>query len=351
MTDTDAPATGAPDPDQPGGAVALRRPRRRRWPRVLLAVAVLLVVAVGAAGVYAWRVDRSVTSNITRGIELPGETPSGSGESARPSSAPRETGSLNYVLLGSDSRDPADDSEGRSDSLMVVHLDKARNKAYIVSFPRDMYVAIPGYGRNKINAAYAYGGPPLTVRTLEDLTDVRMDHVVLVDFEGFIGLTDDLGGVTVTNKTAFSSHGFDYPKGKVTIAGAKALWFVRERHALPGGDLDRAANQRNVIKAIVAKGLSAGVISNPARFTSFLGNLSKHLTVDNSLSDDEIRRTALSLRLEPSDIELLQAPLSGFGDVAGVGSVDLVDTTRMAELAKALEDDDMAAYVKKYPEN
>jgi LCP family protein required for cell wall assembly len=350
MTDTDAPQTGAPDPDQPGGAAALRRPRRRRWPRVLLAVAVLLVVAVGAAGVYAWRVDRSVTSNITRGIELPGETPSGSG-APRPSSAPRETGSLNYVLLGSDSRDPADDSEGRSDSLMVVHLDKARNKAYIVSFPRDMYVAIPGYGRNKINAAYAYGGPPLTVRTLEDLTHVRMDHVVLVDFEGFIGLTDDLGGVTVTNKTAFSSHGFDYPKGKVTIAGAKALWFVRERHALPGGDLDRAANQRNVIKAIVAKGLSAGVVSNPAKFTSFLGNLSKHLTVDNSLSDDEIRRTALSLRLEPSDIELLQAPLSGFGNVAGVGSVDLVDTSRMAELAKALEDDDMAAYVKKYPEN
>ena len=85
-----------------------------------------------------------------------------------------------------------------------------------------------------------------------------MDHVVLVDFEGFIQLTKDLGGVTVNNKTAFTSHGYDYPKGKITIEGEKALWFVRERHALPGGDLDRAENQRNVIKAIVAEGSERG---------------------------------------------------------------------------------------------
>ena len=84
---------------------------------------------------------------------------------------------------------------------MVVHLNKKRNQAYIVSFPRDMYVDIPGYGKNKINAAYAFGGVPLTVRTLERLTATRMDHVVLVDFEGFIALTEDLDGVTVTNKT------------------------------------------------------------------------------------------------------------------------------------------------------
>ena len=119
-----------------------------------------------------------------------------------------------------------------------------------------------------------------------------MDHVVLVDFEGFIQLTEDLDGVTVNNKTAFSSHGFDYPKGKITIKGEQALWFVRERHSLPGGDLDRAENQRNVIKAVVEKGLSAGVVADPATFTKFIGNVAKNLVVDNSLSDDEIRRTA-----------------------------------------------------------
>jgi anionic cell wall polymer biosynthesis LytR-Cps2A-Psr (LCP) family protein len=154
--------------------------------------------------------------------------------------------------------------------------------------------------------------------------------------------------VSVTNKTAFSSHGFDYPKGKITISGKKALWFVRERHALPNGDLDRAENQRNVIKAIVAKGLSADVIADPAKFTTFIGNLAKHVTVDNSLSDADIRRTALSLRLKSNNIELLQAPLSGFG-TAGGQSIDVVDAKKMAELASALKSDTMADYLKKYP--
>ncbi|MGI3781920.1 MAG: LCP family protein, partial [Janthinobacterium lividum] len=189
----------------------------------------------------------------------------------------------------------------------------------------------------------------LTVKTLQELTGAHMDHVVLVNFEGFIDLTKDLGGVTVPNKTAFSSHGYDYPKGKVKIQGEKALWFVRERHSLPGGDLDRAENQRDVIKAIVAKGLSAGVISDPAKFSSFVGNLSQHLTVDNSLSDSEIRSTALSLRLNASDIQLLQAPLSGFSTVGGQ-SIDVVDQVKMAELGKALRDDTMAAYLAKNPQ-
>ena len=345
MTDSPA-AAGAPD--QPGGTPPARK-RRRIWLRVLVPVAALLVLALGAGALYAYTLDRSVTRNITRGIELPGESPTGAGESARPTEAP-ETGTLDYVLLGSDSRDPDDQADGRSDTIMVAHLNKERDQAYIVSFPRDMYVTIPGHGKGKINAAYALGGPALTVRTLEELTGVRMDHVVLVDFEGFIGLTKDLGGVTVTNKTAFTSHGFDYPKGKVTLEGEKALWFVRERHALPEGDLDRAANQRNVIKAIIAKGLSADVVSDPARFTAFTANLAKHLTVDNSLTDADIRRTAVSLRLKASGIELLQAPLSGFGTAPDGESIDVVDTARLAELSEALEKDTMDAYVAKHPE-
>ena len=98
----------------------------------------------------------------------------------------------------------------------------------------------------------------------------------------------------------------------------------------------------------MTKGLSAGVISDPARFTAFVGNLSKHLVVDTGLTDAEIRSTALSLRLSGADIELLQAPLAGF-DTIGGQAVDLVDTAKMEELAAALRDDEMAAYVKKYP--
>src|SRR6478672_1058483 len=320
MTETPPPAAPTSSKTSPQQAQ-----RRRVLPKVLIGVAILLVAAIATGVVYAVNIDRSVTKNITRGIDLPSD--SASGESLRPT---QETGTLNYLLLGSDSRDPNNEGNGRSDSIMLVHLNKKRDKAYIISFPRDMYVSIPGYGRSKINDAFAFGGAPLMVRTLESLVDVRMDHVVVVNFEGFISLTDDLGGVTVTNKTAFSSHGYDFPKGKITIKGKQALWFVRERHSLPGGDLSRAENQRKVIKAIVEKGLSAGVLADPVKFTTFLGNVAKHLTVDNSLSDAEIRRTALSLRLSSKNIELMQAPLSGFGTTPSGQSIDVVDTVKMA---------------------
>jgi LCP family protein required for cell wall assembly len=344
-TAEDGPASPA---QNPGPRRAL--PRRRAWRRVLIAVSAVLVVALVGVGAYAWTINRQITSNIRRGIELPADAPTAGAPSASPSAdQPRQTGELNYVLLGSDSRAEADAAAGRSDTIMVVHLNKKRTKAYIVSFPRDMYVTIPGHGKSKINAAFEEGGPALTVKTLQDLTGADMNHVVLVDFEGFTDLTSDLGGVTVENKTAFSSHGFDYRKGKIKIEGKKALWFVRERHSLPGGDLDRAENQRNVIKAIVAKGLSAGVVSDPAKFSSFIGNLSKHLTVDNGLSNAEIRATALSLRLDAKDIELLQAPLAGFGTADGQ-SIDVVDQAKMAELGKALQDDTMDDYLQKYPQ-
>lgn len=343
QTADDAP----PAPEQPD---APRPGHRRAWRRALIAVAALVVVALVGAGAYAWTINRQITSNIHRGIDLPADTPSPGDPSSSPSaSQPRQTGVLNYVLLGSDSRDTSDPSDGRSDTIMVVHLNKKRTKAYIISFPRDMYVTIPGHGKAKINAAFQEGGPALTVKTLEDLTGADMNHVVLVDFEGFIDLTTDLGGVTVENKTAFTSHGYTYPKGKITIEGKKALWFVRERHALPGGDLDRAENQRNVIKAIVAKGLSAGVVSDPAKFTAFIGNLSKHLTVDNSLSDAEIRSTALSLRLDAKNIELLQAPIAGFSSIGGQ-DVDVVDEAKLAELGTALREDKMDDYLNKYPQ-
>jgi LCP family protein required for cell wall assembly len=330
---------------RPDDEVTEPKKRRRLLPKILIGVSVLLVVVIGAGLLYAATIDRSVTQNINRGFDLPTDP-----SSVRPPKEAQETGTLNYVLLGSDSRDPGNEGNGRSDTIMLVHLNAKRTKAYIVSFPRDMYVNIPGYGKNKINAAYAFGGAPLAVRTLESLTGVRMDHVVLIDFEGFIRLTEDLHGVTVTNKTAFSSHGIDYPKGKITVAGEEALWFVRERHQLPGGDLDRAENQRNVIKAIVQKGLSAKVISDPATFTTFIGNVAKHLTVDNELSDGEIRRTALSLRLTGKDIELLQAPISGFGTSPDGQSIDVVDMAKIAELSTALKKDKLSEYVKKYPQ-
>ncbi|GAA3622514.1 LCP family protein [Microlunatus ginsengisoli] len=337
-------AVDSPVKPAPGGSPEPSPKKRRGLKVVLIALAVLLVGTASAGAIYAYTINRSVSQNIQRADTLPTD---GTGGTTTGQPTVTETGTLDYVLLGSDSRN-TDPGDGRSDSIMVVHLDKNRDKATIVSFPRDMYVDIPGYGMNKINAAYSFGGAKLTVETLQNLLGYKMDHVVLIDFQGFIALTKDLGGVTVKNKTAFTSHGYSYPKGNITISGQKALWFVRERHALPGGDLDRAANQRNVIKAIVAKGLSVDNVADPVKFTAFLSNVAKNITVDQTLTDADIRNTALSLRLDASDIELLQAPLAGFETVNGQ-DVDVVDKTKLAELAKALRTDTVDTYLKKYP--
>ena len=339
MTDASPPEATPPEGRRSRGVL----------PMVLVGVVVLLVAVLGVGVFYAVSIDRSLSRNLNRSDTLPGDSPSRPGEPARPPADPAAKGALNYVLLGSDSRNP-DEGNGRSDSILVAHLNRDRTKAYLISFPRDMWVPIPGYGRNKINAAYAFGGPKLTVRTLEGLLDTRMDHVVMIDFAGFIQLTEDLGGVTVPNKTAFRSHGFSYPKGQITIKGEEALWFVRERKQLPGGDFDRAENQRNVVRAILAKALSPAVVANPARFSRIVGGLAKHMTVDSSLTNEEIQSTALSLRLTGSDIVLLQAPVSGVDTSADGQSIDVVDEKRMAELAGALRTDTVDEYAKKYRE-
>jgi LCP family protein required for cell wall assembly len=325
-------------------------PRKGRpWLVFIIAVAALVVVgALVAAALYIVSIDRAVNQNLQRGTEqLPAETPTAEGEEPRP---PKTDGkAVNYVLLGSDSRVKTDAGQGRSDVLMVMHLAGDGKSAYMISFPRDMYVPIPGHGKNKINAAFAFGGPPLTVRTVEGLVDTRMDHVALIDFVGFINLTEELGGVTVYNKYASVSDGYKFPVGNITVRGEEALAYVRERKQLPHGDLDRAERQRVVLQAIISKGLAKETISNPLKFVSFVRGVSRYVTVDDQLTESELRKTALSIRLKPGDIQSVQAPISGFGTSPTKQSIDIVDQKKLKELAKALRTDQMDKYVAKYP--
>jgi len=343
----------APDDDESVRPAA----RPHRWRRfVLRSVAVVgvttLVVALALA-LYVGSVSRSFTGNLHHEDLLPQSRVDTAGDGAATDAGPArpakgKTKAVDYVLMGSDSRDPDDAGAGRSDSLMVLHLAADRKAAYLVSFPRDMYVAIPGHGKNKINAAYSFGGVPLAVETLEQLLDTRMDHVAVIDFDGFIKLTEELGGVQVHNEHASKSRGYTFPKGTITVEGDEALAFVRERYELPNGDLDRAERQRLVVQAIIRKGMSRDVLSDPVELNRFASDMAENLTLDSGFSDSEIRRTALSLRLSADDVELLQAPISGFDTINGQ-SVDVVDRGRMKELAEALHDDEMDAYVKRYP--
>ena len=334
-----------PEPTRP------RRRTRRRWlPLVLIALALLLVGALGAGFLYAASVDRTVNDNLQRERVLPAETPAGPGARPRPKKATPANGggeAMNYVLIGSDVKNGG---ISRSDALMVLHLPADRREAYLISFPRDLWVPVPGRGRNKINAAYAFGGAELTVRTLEGLLDVRMDHVAQVDLDGFIGLTTELGGVRVYNKHPSASYGHTFPVGWITISGYEAETYVRERKQLPRGDLDRAERHRAVVQAILTKGLSGDTVKNPRRFLAFTSGVAKHVTVDEELTADVLRKTALSLRLTPGDIASVQAPVARFGRSADGQSIDIVDEAKMKAMAKALREDRMADYVRAYPE-
>lgn len=355
------------DPDDPdevsAGSDASARSstvRRRRRTLTALAVSLLTVVAlvVGGGLVYVHSIEKAIDRGVHRSALLPpgsatdqSSTQSSTDTRANSSSdAPNAKGhAVNYVIMGSDSRDPADAGAGRSDVLMVAHLAADRKSAELISFPRDMWVTIPGHGKNKINAAYAFGGPQLTVLTLQNLLGVRMDHVVLADFAGFVALTDDIGGVTINNPHYSDEAGHRFPVGMITIRGEEALAYVRERHQLPHGDLDRAERQRLVVQAILAKALSPGMLADPIRFSRFAADAANNVTVDNSMTPDEMRSTALSLRFSPEDVVSMQAPISGFGTSADGQSIDVVDASKLEELGRALRTDTMPAYLIRYP--
>jgi LCP family protein required for cell wall assembly len=325
---------------------ASRRAGRIVVTLVAATMAALLVVTLGGSSIYLYEIDRSVTANIRREIDLPPEETAGE---KRPVKAPEAADTLDYLLIGTDDGNPDLDKDGRSDSIMLLHLNQARDQAYVISFPRTTQVKIPGQpGSQKINAAYQQGGAPLVVRTVENLTNTRVDHVAMIDFQGFVNLTQDLGGVRVRNKSAFTALGYSYPAGNITLSGQAALVYVRERHALPGGELDRAENQRNVLKAILAKGLSPKVISDPFKFTDFLGSAAKRIKVDKTLTNADLRATATSLRMKPSNITLISAPVAKERTVKGQ-KVYPIDKAQLADLTDALRHDTMADYVKKYP--
>ena len=326
---------------------AMEEPRRRRngfltWFFAVIGIVVALAMMVG--GFYVWRMWSTASAT-----EPPTPLPP-AGEPHDPERPPADAsveGSFNYVLMGSDSR--GDGDRGRSDVLMLAHVPPTRDKVYIVSFPRDMWVQIPGRGQAKINAAYAYGGEALATRTLESLVGVRMDHAAKINFDGFMGLTTQLGGVTVNNKHASSVGEYSWPKGEVTIQGEEALTYVRQRYGLPNGDLDRAERQRAVVKAILMKMVTLDVLANPVKFNEVMGQLGQYFTVDEGLTNQVIFSTATSMRVNSGDdIVILQAPISGFGTSGDGQSIDIVNEPQLAEMAQAVRTGTMADYAAKY---
>jgi len=229
--------------------------------------------------------------------------------------------SQNILVVGNDSRaglSPkeleqvgTDASPGLdTDTILLVHLPADGSKATIVSFPRDSYVDIPGFKKNKINAAYADGaclppgkperdcgstlskqahseGAQVLIRTVSELTQLHIDHYVEVSLLGFYTISNALGGVNVCLARRWydpvHEKGIDYPPGNITLRGKLALAFVRERYTLPGGDLDRIRRQQAFIGALVRKVLSAGTLLNPIKINRLVQAVSNSLTLDSGL--------------------------------------------------------------------
>jgi LCP family protein required for cell wall assembly len=276
----------------PGGRPALvgKAKRRPRWGRIaLVSVVVLLVVGVVAAvGGYFYL--RSIDDRIDR-ID-PFSTLTG----GRP---PKTVdGALNILMLGSDSRDPDapvnQASAARTDTIVLMHIPANHAKAYLISFPRDLYVFVPtsADGQNgnrmaKINAAFAWGGIPLMVQTIEGYTGVRIDHVAIIDFGGFKEVVDALGGVDMKiEQTITSIHKphRTFKKGVNHLTGAEALDYVRQRYQFTDGDFARIRHQQQFLKAIMDKAVSTGTLANPPKLNAFLTSVANALTVDKDLS-------------------------------------------------------------------
>jgi LCP family protein required for cell wall assembly len=342
------PSLPAEVPEGTTGGRATRRQRatghgRRRRRRVLVAIlaAVGLVVLAGVG--YLVNLNRIVSGNVRQDDLMPGSQATASDGTVIsvpvPTRAAEAKNSLNFLILGSDSRGAGD--QGRSDVIILAHISDNRQSITLVHFPRDLYVDIPGHGKNKINAAYAYGGVKLLVQTMQQLIDVPIDHVALIDFEGFKDMTDAIGGVDVT--VAEGSPGF--PRGVMHMNGTQGLAFVRERYTLSQGDISRGQRQQAFLKAVLLKGLARETLLNPVRLSQFVDAATRNLTVDKGLDVGQMRELAFSLReVRPGDVSFVTAPWTGVGTSPAGASIVLVSQPQLAVLASALRTDSMAGY-------
>ena len=327
-----------------------RKKARRRKVRKVLLICLVVLVLLGAGGAFAgWRYLRSVENDVTK-VDAFDDIP----VAERPEVPAALTKAMNVLILGSDSRDP-DASGSRADTIMVAHVTTDHKTAQIVSIPRDTWVDIPktpdgkhGGVKGKINWSFAWGGIPLMVRSVESFTKVRIDHVIVIDFAGFKEVVDAVGGIDIYNERTFQSsfwehNNYVFKQGTLHLNGEMALEYARQRKNLPNGDFDRIKNQQKVVKAVLDKATSAGVIADPGKLTGFLRAVAKTITTDKQF---DLISTAMDLRgIKSGQIKFMTSPSKGTGMV-GDQSVVFADTTAAKSLFTALKEDRAANWTK-----
>lgn len=316
---------------------------------VLAAAAVILLIAAVVAGGYVFNLANSFDSKSEK---IPSAFPD---ESTRPQKAEAQNGpaAKNILLMGSDSRVQSEvdaeqgaPSDQRSDVMMFVHIPADRKNVYSISLMRDLWVTIPGHGESKLNSALALGGVPLVVQTVEKMFNQRIEHVATINFEGFHGLTEALGGVPVTSSVAFSAGPFTYAAGLNVLSGDKALAFVRERSAFADGDYQRVRNQQAFIKGIIAKTLNADTLSNPITVNNMVDVFSPFLAVDKTLDGAAIANLAVELKdIRPQNMVMFTLPTGGISTSTDGQSIVLVDPAAIQAVSAALARDTLGDYI------
>lgn len=284
---------------------------------------------------------------------------------------PRAGHGMNVLLVGTDGRDHITDAERRAyrlggapchctDTIMIVHISEDRERASVVSLPRDSYAVTPEHtdlttGQRhrghpvKINAAYAEGGPNLTVRTVENMTHVKIDHYLEVDFTSFMKTVDVLGGVRICTAEPLKDTytGLDLPPGTHTLRGGPALQYVRARHVDGASDLSRMQRQQLFLAALIERATSSGILLNPMKFRDVARAVLGSVRADKEFGTAELLDLGRAMRnFSPSSSEFTTVPIGRMGyAVKGVGSTLKWDPRKSERLFRSLrEDEPLAAH-------
>jgi LCP family protein required for cell wall assembly len=265
---------------------------------------------------------------------------------------------LNLLLLGSDSRE-GETNKGkvggeRSDTIMLLHISAARDSAAIISIPRDSYVDIPAGGgwpggKNKLNAAFAFGGAPLAAKAIIQLTGVPLDGAMIVRFAGLRKMVDAVGGVNVCVdydvKSSFSTK--IWRKGCHDMDGPEAEEFTRERKNVPGGDIGREHQQQLVVQGVIAKVSAGGLLTNPLTLDKLLITAAQSMTIDNSL---DLRKLALTVKdIKPAAVKYATVPYSRLDLKTSAGSAVEINEVKAAAMFAAVRSDTLDQWLAANP--
>jgi LCP family protein required for cell wall assembly len=295
--------TSDPDDRPPGTGSRARR-------RAVLGIAALAVWVAGSALGTASAPSAQAAPRFAIGLAHPAEAfPSLNGKKP-----------IFILALGSDARPGQPIDQERSDSIHIIGLNPAKGTASILGFPRDSYVEIPGHGKDKITAAMSFGGPKLTVQTIEDLTGIHINFYVLTSFVGLKEMIDAIGGVTVDVLQPMHDHfsGADFDPGEVHMNGKQALSFARDRHDFSRGDLDRSLNQGRLFLATLRE-FEKDFQKDPGVMLTYIGAGMRNIETDLPLSK-VVQLGFTAAKIPPKSVINCIVPATG----GVVGSADVV---------------------------